>query len=54
MPFQSESQRRAFHYLESLGKIPKSTVDEWEEETPDDKKLPEHKRPSAPKKSVLK
>lgn len=43
MPFQSESQRRAFHMLENMGKIPKSTVDEWEEETPD-KKLPEHKK----------
>jgi hypothetical protein len=41
-PFESEAQRRAFHYLESKGKISKDTVDEWEAATPDKKNLPEH------------
>lgn len=30
MPYKSDSQRRYFHYAESVGKIKKSTVDEFD------------------------
>lgn len=32
-PFKSRAQQRYFHYLESKGKMPKSTVDEFDEAT---------------------
>ena len=30
MPYKSKSQQRYFHYLESKGKMPKKTVDEFD------------------------
>lgn len=41
MPFQSESQRRKFYHLKSIGKMDQKTIGEWEKETP--KNLPEKK-----------
>jgi hypothetical protein len=43
MPYKSDAQRKYFHYLESKGKMPKSTVDEWDEASRG-MDLPEHKR----------
>lgn len=40
MPYSSKAQQRYFHYLESKGKMPKKTVDEFDEAT-DFKHLPE-------------
>lgn len=39
MPFKSKAQRRYFYHLKDQGKMDQKTIDEWEEETPDD--LPE-------------
>ena len=41
MPFRSKSQFRKFKMLESSGKVPKGTVEEWLKETKNFKKLPE-------------
>lgn len=41
MPFKSQAQQRYFHYLESKGKMPKKTVDEFDNVTDFDH-LPEH------------
>ncbi len=41
MPYKSASQQRYFHYLESKGKMPKKTVDEFDQAT-DFHGLPEH------------
>jgi hypothetical protein len=40
MPFKSKAQQKYFHYLESQGKMPKKTVDEFDKAT-DFEKLPE-------------
>lgn len=42
MPFKSKAQQRYFHYLESKGKMPKKTVNEFDEAT-DFEHLPEKK-----------
>lgn len=39
MPFKSEAQRKKFLQLVKEGKMPQSTFDKWQSETPD--KLPE-------------
>lgn len=41
MPYKSGSQRRYFHYLEEQGKMPKKTVDEFDEASKG-MELPEH------------
>lgn len=41
MPYKSDAQRKKFHVLEAEGKIPASTVSEWDSAT-GSKKLPEH------------
>jgi hypothetical protein len=45
MPFKSEAQRRYFHWAKREGKISPKTVREWEEHTPEGKKLPERIHP---------
>lgn len=44
MPFKSEAQRRLFHAMEGRGEISPKKVEEWEDETPKEKKrrLPYH------------
>jgi hypothetical protein len=41
MPFKSKAQRRKFYALKSEGKMDQETIDEWESETKNKKKLPE-------------
>lgn len=41
MPFKSKAQRRKFGELVSQGKMSKSTLDEWNKDTPHD--IPERK-----------
>ncbi|MFA5158582.1 MAG: hypothetical protein WC451_05370 [Patescibacteria group bacterium] len=41
MPFKSQAQRRKFYELAKQGKISSKTVEQWESETPKDRKLPE-------------
>jgi hypothetical protein len=43
MPYKSDAQRRYFHYAQKAGKIKKSVVDEYDEESKG-KDLPEYKR----------
>lgn len=43
MPYVSKAQQRMFHYMESEGKMPKSTVSEFDEAT-DFSHLPERKK----------
>lgn len=40
MPYSSKAQQRYFHYLESKGKLPKKTVQEYDDST-DFEDLPE-------------
>ena len=42
MPFQSKAQRRKFYALKARGEMDQKTIDEWEEETPDN--IPERKK----------
>lgn len=44
-PFKSRAQQKMFHYMESKGKMPKKTVDEFDEfdDSTDFSHLPEHK-----------
>lgn len=42
MPFKSEAQRRLFHVKAAKGEISPEVVKEWEDATPDKKKLPMH------------
>lgn len=41
MPFKSQAQRRMFHAKAAKGEIPEETVERWERETPDRRRLPE-------------
>lgn len=43
MPFQSKSQLRKFHAMESSGELPKGTASRWAKHTPNMKSLPEKK-----------
>ena len=40
MPFKSQAQRRYMYAAAERGDVPKSVVDEFEEKTPKNKKLP--------------
>ena len=42
MPFKSKAQERKFRVLESQGKLPKGTADQWLKETKNPQGLPEH------------
>lgn len=50
MPFKSKAQMRLFYAKEKKGEISKSTVDKWQKETPNPKKLPERLRKGKKKK----
>jgi hypothetical protein len=41
MPFKSKAQMRLFHAKAARGEMPKETVKEWQDATPDAKNLPE-------------
>ena len=41
MPFKSQAQRRKFYAMADDGEISKKTLNEWEDATPKNKKLPE-------------
>ena len=43
MPLKSKAQMRKLAMLEKQGKVPKGTLHEWAEETPNMKSLPERK-----------
>jgi hypothetical protein len=44
MPFKSKAQQRFMFAAEERGDLPKGTAERWAKETPDIKKLPEHKK----------
>ena len=50
MPFVSKAQRRYFHWARGQGIIPESTVEHWEEVTPENADLPERIHPKKKKK----
>lgn len=50
VPFKSKAQVGKMAILEKEGKVKKGTVKEWASETPNMKKLPEHKKKPAKKK----
>jgi len=44
VPFKSKAQQRKFFAMANRGEISKAKAEEWAHETPDIKKLPEHKK----------
>ena len=51
MPYRSKSQERLFFAKEARGELPKGTAKKWADETPSQKKLPEHVKKKEPPRS---